>query len=104
MSAILAEVFVMTEFEKVLCSTALLLCGASEACAAGASDAQSGSPAADESVRPFHISIPEEALADLRQRVQATRWPDMETVPDRSQGPQLAKLQELVRYWGTDYD
>jgi pimeloyl-ACP methyl ester carboxylesterase len=55
-------------------------------------------------IRPFHISIPEPALADLRQRVLATRWPDKETVSDRSQGVQLAKFQALVSYWGTGYD
>ncbi len=55
-------------------------------------------------VRPFRINVPEEALVDLRRRVLATRWPDRETVTDRSQGAQLAKIQELVRYWGTDYD
>jgi len=55
-------------------------------------------------VRPFRINVPEEALVDLRRRVVATRWPDRETVTDRSQGVQLAKIQELVRYWGTDYD
>jgi len=55
-------------------------------------------------VRPFRVDVPEEDLVDLRQRISATRWPDRETVPDRSQGPQLAELQELVRYWGTDYD
>jgi len=43
-------------------------------------------------------------LIDLRRRLQATRWPDRETVADQSQGVRLAKLQELVRYWGTDYD
>ena len=48
--------------------------------------------------------MPEEALVDLRRRMAATRWPDRETVTDRSQGVQLAKLQELVRYWRTDYD
>ncbi|HSE66285.1 MAG TPA: epoxide hydrolase, partial [Gemmatimonadales bacterium] len=48
--------------------------------------------------------IPEEALADLRRRIAATRWPDKETVADQSQGVQLAKLQELVRHWGTEYD
>jgi len=55
-------------------------------------------------VRPFHINVPEAALLDLRRRIGATRWPDRETVTDRSQGVQLAKIQELVRYWGTDYD
>jgi hypothetical protein len=55
-------------------------------------------------VRPFSISVPEEDLVDLRRRVAATRWPDRETVSDRSQGVRLEKIQELVRYWGTDYD
>jgi pimeloyl-ACP methyl ester carboxylesterase len=55
-------------------------------------------------IRPFRISIPEAEVIDLRRRIAATRWPDRETVNDRSQGVQLAKLQELVRYWGTDYD
>ncbi len=55
-------------------------------------------------IRPFRINVPEEALVELRRRVLATRWPDQETVTDRSQGAQLAKIQELVRYWGTDYD
>ena len=61
---------------------------------------------ADESkaIRPFHVEIPEAELAELRQRIAATRWPDRETVADRSQGEQLAKLQELVHYWGTNYD
>jgi len=55
-------------------------------------------------IRPFRVDVPEEALIDLRRRVLATRWPDRETVGDRSQGVQLAKVQELVRHWGTDYD
>jgi pimeloyl-ACP methyl ester carboxylesterase len=58
----------------------------------------------DAAIRPFRVNIPEEQLADLRRRVTATRWPDKETVGDRSQGTQLAKLQELVRYWGSGYD
>jgi pimeloyl-ACP methyl ester carboxylesterase len=55
-------------------------------------------------IRPFNVSVPEKALVDLRQRIAATRWPDREIVADRSQGAQLAKIQALVRYWGTDYD
>jgi pimeloyl-ACP methyl ester carboxylesterase len=58
----------------------------------------------DAAIRPFRVDIPQAALDDLRKRVVATRWPDKETVPDRSQGAQLADLQALVRYWGTDYD
>ncbi|MFC6336667.1 alpha/beta fold hydrolase [Pseudomonas sp. CCM 7891] len=57
-----------------------------------------------EAIRPFNVHIPEAAVVDLRRRVLATRWPDRETVNDQSQGVQLAKLQELVKYWGTQYD
>jgi pimeloyl-ACP methyl ester carboxylesterase len=75
---------------------------------ATAIDGTSATPAAaetaDKEVRPFRVNVPDEALADLRKRLSATRWPEKETVSDRSQGVQLAKLQELVRYWGTDYD
>jgi hypothetical protein len=60
--------------------------------------------AEDDSIRPFRASIPEEEIIELRRRVAATRWPDRETVTDRSQGAQLAKLQDLVHYWGTEYD
>jgi pimeloyl-ACP methyl ester carboxylesterase len=55
-------------------------------------------------VRPFHVEVPEEDLDDLRRRIAATRWPSRELVPDRSQGVQLATIQELARYWATDYD
>jgi hypothetical protein len=55
-------------------------------------------------IHPFRINIPEEAIADLRRRIAARRWPDKETVADQSQGVQLATIQELARYWGTDYD
>jgi len=55
-------------------------------------------------VRPFHVDIPDEALDDLRRRIAATRWPSKELVADWSQGVQLATLQELARYWTTEYD
>jgi pimeloyl-ACP methyl ester carboxylesterase len=60
--------------------------------------------AADTSIRPFRVRIPDAALTDLRHRLQATRWPTKELVGDRSQGVQLATLKALVRYWATDYD
>jgi len=60
--------------------------------------------AGEEAIRPFRAQVPDADLADLRRRLQATRWPDKETIADASQGAQLANLQELVRYWGTDYD
>jgi pimeloyl-ACP methyl ester carboxylesterase len=55
-------------------------------------------------IRPFHVEIPEDELAELRRRIAATRWPSQELVADRSQGVQLATLQALARYWTTDYD
>jgi pimeloyl-ACP methyl ester carboxylesterase len=55
-------------------------------------------------IRPFQVEIPDEELAELRRRIAATRWPSRELVDDRSQGVQLATLQELARYWATDYD
>ena len=58
----------------------------------------------DTAVRPFLLDTPEEAIADLRRRVEATRWPARELVTDRSQGVQLATVQELARYWMTDHD
>jgi len=60
--------------------------------------------AADDSIRPFRSKIPESAIADMRRRAASTRWPDKQTVADGSQGVQLAKLKELVRYWATGYD
>jgi len=58
----------------------------------------------DTEIRPFQIDMSEEAIADLRRRIDAMRWPGQELVEDRSQGVQLATLQALARYWATDYD
>ena len=55
-------------------------------------------------IRPFHVSISDEALEDLRRRIAATNWPEQETVADESQGVPLAMMQELARHWMTDYD
>ncbi len=55
-------------------------------------------------VRPFHVDVPEAELIELRRRINATRWPERETVTDQSQGVQLATMQRLARYWGTEYD
>jgi pimeloyl-ACP methyl ester carboxylesterase len=63
------------------------------------------SPGGEEvAVRPFRIDVPEEDLVDLRRRIADTQWPEKETVADESQGVQLATMQELARYWATDYD
>src|SRR5215218_5977240 len=55
-------------------------------------------------IRPFHVNVPEAELTELRRRIKATKWPERETVPDASQGVQLATIQALARYWATDYD
>ncbi|MDM0065083.1 epoxide hydrolase family protein [Variovorax sp. J31P207] len=76
----------------------------------GPACAQNGVPPSDASaaqegaIHPFKVNVSEEALADLRKRVLATRWPDKETVADQSQGVQRARLQALVQHWGTSYD
>jgi pimeloyl-ACP methyl ester carboxylesterase len=65
---------------------------------------QNARPAAVDAIRAFRVHVPEQDLSDLRRRLAATRWPDEETVADRSQGARLTELQELVRYWGGGYD
>jgi pimeloyl-ACP methyl ester carboxylesterase len=62
------------------------------------------SAAESDAIRPFRIDIPDDRLVNLRERVLATRWPDRETVADPSQGVQLTTIQQLARYWATDYD
>ena len=55
-------------------------------------------------IRPFHVNVPETELTELRRRINATKWPERETVTDASQGVQLATIQALARYWATEYD
>jgi pimeloyl-ACP methyl ester carboxylesterase len=69
-----------------------------------AQPALAGTAAEDDAIRPFRVDIPDEALADLRRRIAATKWPKRETVTDASQGVQLATMQALARYWATEYD
>jgi pimeloyl-ACP methyl ester carboxylesterase len=72
----------------------------SEAAIGGQAKTQGGADA----IRPFRVHFPDEALADLKRRIAATRWPDKEIVTDQSQGVPLATVQKLARYWGNDYD
>jgi len=67
---------------------------------------QASKPAPDKTaIRPFpHVNVPEAELTELRRRINATMWPERETVADASQGVQLATIQALAQYWGTDYD
>jgi hypothetical protein len=70
------------------------------------SDTQRGSKQADDknAIRPFHVNFPETDLTDLHRRINATKWPERETVTDASQGVQLATIQAVARYWASDYD
>ena len=61
-------------------------------------------PADKNAIRPFHVNVPEAELTELRGRINATKWPERETVTDQSQGVQLAIMQKLAHYWGTEYD
>ena len=58
----------------------------------------------DQSIRPFTVGFPQEEIDELRRRIEATRWPERETVTDATQGVQLATTQKLAQYWATDYD
>lgn len=78
--------------------------GIAAAGAASLLSARSAPAAEGAAIRPFHIDIPKDALANLRERVTMARWPDRETVADPSQGVQLKTIQELAQYWRTDYD
>src|SRR5712672_2986815 len=86
---------------KLLAGAAM---GLAAAGAASLFPIHSAPAATNDAIRPFRINVPEEALVDLRRRLAATRWPEKETVDDDSQGVPLATIQELVRYWATEYD
>jgi pimeloyl-ACP methyl ester carboxylesterase len=80
-------------------ATALDDCGVTDDREVGMAAVETGTE-----IRPFQLDIPEEALEDLRRRIQATRLPSKELVADRSQGVQLATIQALATYWATEYD
>jgi pimeloyl-ACP methyl ester carboxylesterase len=75
-----------------------------EASASNPAAAADQAKAENGAIRPFDVDIPEEDLDELRRRIAATRWPSKELVADRSQGVQLATMEELARYWTSDYD
>lgn len=64
----------------------------------------SANVSSNDAIRPFHVSVSEKQLSDLKQRILATNWPERETVNDQSQGVQLATMQALAKYWATEYD
>ncbi|MGF9760736.1 epoxide hydrolase [Microvirga sp. 0TCS3.31] len=69
-----------------------------------AAPAKASTPAEDTAIRPFTFQASQTALDELRRRIAATRWPEKETVADSSQGVPLTTMQDLARYWATDYD
>src|SRR6266478_209935 len=71
---------------------------------AGATPQGSKLAAEKDAIRPFHVNVPEAELAELRRRINSTKWPERELVADATQGVQLATVQALARYWGTEYD
>jgi pimeloyl-ACP methyl ester carboxylesterase len=86
----------------LITSSAVIGLGLAARAEAGAAGAAGGGGSS--LIRPFKANFSETALTDLRQRVLATRWPERETVPDETQGVQLATIQSVARYWGTGYD
>ena len=80
------------------------LSGTAQAGAAAPGGAELQLSPATDAVTPFKLRVPERALSDLQQRLAATRWPERETVPDRTQGAQLQRVRTLVRYWQRNYD
>ena len=92
----------MTIAVKLAGSLFALLAGAPIAIAH--TSAQTNAESRTDAVRPFRVHFQDEALADMKRRIAATRWPEREIVADHSQGVPLATIQKLARYWGTEYD
>jgi len=85
---------------RTVVSGALVMQGALGHAQVGAS----ANPSSGEAIRPFHVSVPQKQLADLKRRISATQWPEQELVKDESQGVQLATMKALAQYWAKDYD
>jgi pimeloyl-ACP methyl ester carboxylesterase len=94
----------MKKTKQMLATTVLTGALVMQGTMGGAQTTQTGKSADAESIRPFHVSVPQKQLDDLKRRVQATQWPDAELVKDATQGVQLATMQALAKYWGTTYD
>jgi pimeloyl-ACP methyl ester carboxylesterase len=85
-------------------ATTALAQGTNVTNATNATGASAAPPSNNLDIRPFRVNVPEEELTELHKRINATRWPERETVTDASQGVQLATIQKLARYWATNYD
>src|SRR4030088_1333537 len=82
----------------------LVVCGGVTAVTQALTDVAQPTGSGQTEIRPFRFSASDADLADLRRRVNATKWPEREWVPDSSDGVPLRTMQNLARYWGTQYD
>ena len=94
----------MKKTKQMLATTVLTGALVMQGTMGGAQTGQGSKTADAESIRPFHVSVPQKQLDDLKRRILATQWPDQELVKDASQGVQTATMQALANYWGTAYD
>jgi pimeloyl-ACP methyl ester carboxylesterase len=94
----------MKKTKQMLATTVLTGALVMQGTMGGAQTGQGSKNADPESIRPFHVSVPQKQLDDLKRRILATQWPDQELVKDASQGVQTATMQALAKYWGTTYD
>ncbi|MBC7935772.1 MAG: epoxide hydrolase [Rhizobacter sp.] len=94
----------MTKTTKILASTMLSGAMALQGTISVAQGGPNEEIQSEEALRPFYAKLPEASVMDLRKRVMETRWPDMETVTDQSQGAKLSNMKDLINYWGTGYD
>jgi pimeloyl-ACP methyl ester carboxylesterase len=94
----------MKNTNQILASTIVTGAIMMQSALSNAQSGSSGNTSSNEAIRPFHVNVPEKQLADLKQRILATKWPERETVNDQSQGVQLATMQALAKYWATEYD
>ena len=94
----------MKKTKNIIASTVVSGALALQGTIADAQGTSKADKSMDESIRPFHIKIPDADIKDLRKRIMATRWPKSETVTDASQGVQLATIQKLATYWAKDYN
>lgn len=94
----------MEKSKKILTSTIVAGVLVMQGALSNAQSVPSGNASSNEAIRPFHMNIPENKLADLKRRVLATQWPGREVVNDETQGVQLETMKQLAHYWATDYD
>lgn len=94
----------MKNTRQILAGTIVISALVMQGALSNAQSGLSGNAPSDEAIRPFSVHIPQKKVDDLKRRILATQWPERETVNDKSQGVQLAVMQQLAHYWATGYD